>query len=145
MILVSNHTFLTMQNPNFDLRKSLKAYFYKIWDKEVKYIILVNMKCGVDLRQKQNRLFVSRLFIWGIISKHNYVKRENNLSKLIKIFMYISCEKATQMEHWPDSRITVSISVLYCIALYIFIIVTCTNKSKWWLNMITISYPAHLG
>ena len=29
MILVSNHTFLTMQNRNFDLRNSVKAYFTK--------------------------------------------------------------------------------------------------------------------
>ena len=29
MILVSNHTFLTMQNLNFDLRNSVKAYFTK--------------------------------------------------------------------------------------------------------------------
>ena len=27
MILVSNHTFLTMRNLNFDLRNSVKAYF----------------------------------------------------------------------------------------------------------------------
>ena len=29
MILVSNHTFLTMQNLNFDLRNSVKAYLTK--------------------------------------------------------------------------------------------------------------------
>ena len=29
MILVSNHTFLTMQNPHFDLRNSVKAYLTK--------------------------------------------------------------------------------------------------------------------
>ena len=29
MILVSNHTFLTMQNINFDLRNSVKAYLTK--------------------------------------------------------------------------------------------------------------------
>ena len=41
MVLVSNHTVLTMQNPNFDLRNSVKAYyFYKKWDKELKYIML---------------------------------------------------------------------------------------------------------
>ena len=30
MILVSNHTFLTMQNLNFDLRNSVKVYFTKL-------------------------------------------------------------------------------------------------------------------
>ena len=45
-------------------------------------------------------------------------------------FIDIYCGKATQMEHWADSKISVSISVLYCIALYIFIIVACINKSE---------------
>ena len=48
-----------MHNLNFDLRNSVKAYCEKIWDKELKYIMLVSMKCGVDLRQKQNRLLAA--------------------------------------------------------------------------------------
>ena len=43
MILVSNHTVVTMQNLNFDLRNSVKAHF--------KYIMLVSIKCSLNLRQ----------------------------------------------------------------------------------------------
>ena len=48
----------------------------------------------------------------------------------MKIFIDILCEKATQMEHWPDSRISMNMIVGYCTILYISIIVTCTNESK---------------
>ena len=67
----------------FRLPEFSKNLFYKIWDKELKYIILVSMKCGVDLRQKQNRL---SLLFGGYLCevsffKHNYVERENNLNE----------------------------------------------------------------
>ena len=58
-----------------------KSLFFKIWNKELEYIMLVSMKCGLDLRQKQNRLFVGRLFVWGIISKNNYVEKNKYLNE----------------------------------------------------------------
>ena len=36
----------------------------------------------------------------------------------MKIFIDIYREKATQMEHWPDSRISMNIIILHCIVYF---------------------------
>ena len=71
MILVWNHTYLTMQNVNFDLRNSVMLISQNMR-------LRIKIYHAVDLRQKQNILFVGRLFVWGIITKHNYVEKGKN-------------------------------------------------------------------
>ena len=80
MMLLSNHTFFDQAEYEFRPPQFSKSLFYKMWDKELKYIMLVSMKCGVDFRQKHNLLFICRLIVGDIISKDNYVEGENNLS-----------------------------------------------------------------
>ena len=60
----------------------------------------------------------------------------------MKIFIDIYFEKATQMEHWPGSRISMNIIVLYCIVYFYYSDIIVQNDG---INMTTRSYPAHVG
>ena len=51
-LYILDHTESESRPPEFS-----KSLFHKIWDKELKNIMLASINFGVDLRQKQNNLY----------------------------------------------------------------------------------------